>query len=180
MKTFLKYSGFLAAVIAVVGFILMMTTPAFFIQNGDNTYYLTGTQALFGEEVTGSIGGFITVNAGHINAVWSATLGWILAMVGILALICGVILPLLKLEKFAALVNIIALAALLLAGVFIFVSQPCSFTGKASGETYNPYSDYTLNATWVITGILYLVAGGLAIFPTAMDIFGGKGKKKRK
>lgn len=178
MKTFLKYSGILAAVIAIVGFILMMTTPAFFIQSGDETYYLTGAQALFGEEVTGSLGGFITLNAGHINAVWSATLGWILAIVGILALICGVILPLLKLEKFAALVNIIALAALLLAGVFVFVSQPCTFTLKGASEASEFYKDYALNATWVIAGILYLVAGGLAILPTAMDIFGGKKKRK--
>ena len=177
MKTFLKYSGILAAVVAIVGFILMMTTPAFFIVSGDKTYYLTGAQALFGEEVTGSIGGFITLNAGHINAVWSATLGWILAIVGILALVCGVILPLLKLEKFAALVNIIALAALLIAGVFVFVSQPCTFTLKGASEPSELYKDYALNATWVIAGILYLVAGGLAILPTAMDIFGGKKKK---
>lgn len=179
MKTFLKYSGILAAVVAIVGFILMMTTPAFayFPQNGD-PQYLTGAQALFGEEVTGSLGGFITLNAGHINAVWSATLGWILAIVGIIALICGVILPLLKLEKFAALVNIIALAALLLAGVFVFVSQPCTFTLKGASEASELYKDFALNATWVIAGILYLVAGGLAILPTAMDIFGGKKERK--
>ena len=37
MKTFLKYSGILAAVVAIVGFILMMTTPAFAYTSGDNT-----------------------------------------------------------------------------------------------------------------------------------------------
>lgn len=180
MKTFLKYSGILAAVVAIVGFILMMTTPAFFIKSGDEFYYLTSTQALFGEEQSGTILGFITLDAGHINAVWSAIIAWILAIVGVIALLLGVILPLLKKEKFAALINIIALAALVIAGVFIFISQPCTFTGKVSGETYTPYKDYQLNATWVITGILYIVAGALAIFPTAMDLIGGKKKKKRK
>ena len=176
MKTFLKYSGFLAAVIAVVGFILMMTTPAFaYFPKDSDPLYITSTQALFGED-TFALG----LKTGHINAVWSATLGWILAIVGVVALICGVILPLLKLEKFAGLVNLIALCALVIGGVFVFISQPCTFTLKGASEASEVYKDYALNATWVIAGILYLVAGGLAIFPTAMDIFGGKGKKKRK
>jgi len=178
MKTFLKYSGILAAVIAIVGFILMMTTPAFYLTSGDKTYYLTSTQALFGEDVTSSIS-IITINAGHINAVWSATLGWILAMVGIIALLLGVILPLLKVEKFAGLINLIALCALLVGGVFVFMSQPCTFTLKGASEPSNLYSDYKLNATWIIAAILYIVAGILAILPAAMDFIGGK-KKKRK
>ena len=179
MKTFLKYSGFLAAVIAVVGFILMMTTPAFFLQNGDKTSYLTSAQALFGEEVTGSLFGIITLNAGHINAVWSAVLGWILAMIGVIALLLGVILPLLKLNKFAGLLNLIALCALVLAGVFVFISQPCTFTLKGADEASNLFSDYKLNATWIIAAILYIVAGALAILPAAMDFIGGKKKKRR-
>ena len=83
MKTFLKYSGFLAAVIAVVGFILMMTTPAFayFPKDGD-PLYLSGNRVLFGEDTA----------LGHIDAVWTAVLGWILAMVGLIALIIGVLL----------------------------------------------------------------------------------------
>ena len=169
MKTFLKYSGFLAAVIAVVGFILMMATPAFayFPQNGD-PMYLTSTQALFGEDAL----------LGHIDAVWSATLGWILAMVGMVALILGVILPLLKLEKFAGLVNLVALVALVIGGVFVFISQPCSLTSSGLGATVvtHPYSDYGLNATWIIAAILYIAAGVLAILPAAMDLFGGKKK----
>ena len=177
MKTFLKYSGFLAAVIAVVGFILMMATPAFayFPKNGD-PLYLTGTQAIFGEEVKGSIS-IITINAGHINAVWSATLAWILAMVGVIALLLGVILPLLKLNKFAGLLNIIALCSLVIAGIFVFISQPCTFTLNGASEASNIYSDYGLNATWIIVAIIYIAAGLLAALPAAVDFLGGKKKK---
>lgn len=175
MKTFLKYSGFLAAVIAVVGFILMMTTPAFayFPKNGD-PLYLTSTEALFGADT------YLIVKTGHTNAVWSATLGWVLAIVGVIALLLGVILPLLKLNKFAGLLNLIALCALVLGGVFVFISQPCTWTPaieKAEPQAIN--KDFGLNATWVIAGILYIAAGILAIFPAAMDFIGGK-KKKRK
>lgn len=169
MKTFLKYSGFLAAVIAVVGFILMMATPAFayFPENGD-PLYLTSAQALFGEDAL----------LGHIDAVWSATLGWILAIVGMIALILGVILPLLKLEKFAGLVNLIALCALVIAGVFVFISQPCTLTSTVLGSKVvtTPHSNYGLNATWIIAAILYIAAGAIAILPAAMDLFGKKKK----
>ena len=175
MKTFLKYSGFLAAVIAVVGFILMMATPAFaYFPKDSDPLYLSGTQAIFGED-TFALG----LKTGHINAVWSATLGWILAIVGVIALLLGVILPLLKLNKFAGLINLIALCALVIGGVFVFISQPCTWTASISNEPTNLYADYGLNATWIIAAILYIAAGGLAIFPACMDFFGGK-KKKRK
>ena len=107
---------------------------------------------------------------------------WILAMVGVIALLIGVILPLVKKEKFAGLINLIALCALVFGGVFIFVSQPCTLTSTVLGATVvtKPYADYGLNATWIITAILYIAAGALAILPAAMDLFGGKGKKKRK
>ena len=165
MKTFLKYSGFLAAVIAVVGFILMMTTPAFaYFPKDSDPLYLTSTQALFGEDAL----------LGHIDAVWSATLGWILAMVGVVALLLGVILPLLKLNKFAGLLNLIALGALVVAGIFIFISQPCTFTSKASGETYEAFKDYKMNATWIIAAILYIAGGVLAALPAAVDFIGKK------
>jgi len=167
MKTFLKYSGFLAAVIAVVGFILMMTTPAFaYFPKDSDPLYLTSTQALFGEDAL----------LGHIDAVWSATLGWILAMVGVVALLLGVILPLLKLNKFAGLINLIALCALVFGGVFVFISQPCSVTSSGFGATVvtHPYADYGLNATWIIAAILYIAAGAIAILPAAMDLFGKK------
>ena len=42
----------------------------------------------------------------------------------------------------------------------------------------HPYSDYTLNVTWIIAAVLYILAGVLAIFPAAMDLFGGKKKRK--
>ena len=172
MKTFLKYSGILAAVIAGVGFILMMTTPAFayFPKNGDPEF-LSSARVLFGEDTL----------VGHVDAVWSAIVAWILAMVGVIALVLGVIFPLLKLEKFAGLLNLIALCALVFGGVFIFISQPCTLTTTALGVTVvsTPYSSYGLNATWIIAAILYIGAGILAILPAAMDFIGGK-KKKRK
>ena len=170
MKTFLKYSGFLAAVIAVVGFILMMTTPAFaYFPKDSDPLYVNSARVLFGEDSA----------LGHYDAVWSAIVAWILAMVGIIALLIGVILPLLKKEKFAGLINLIALCALVFGGVFIFVSQPCTLTSTVLGATVvtKPYADYGLNATWIITAILYIAAGAIAILPAAMDLFGGKKKK---
>ena len=116
----------------------------------------------------------ISINAGHINAVWSSIIGWILAMVGVIALLLGVILPLLKLNKFAGLLNLIALGALVVAGIFIFISQPCTFTSKASGETYEAFKDYKMNATWIIAAILYIAGGVLAALPAAVDFIGKK------
>lgn len=172
MKTFLKYSGIIAVVVAIVGFILMMATPAFayFPNNGD-PLYLTSTEALFGADT------FLVVKTGHTNAVWSAVLAWILAMVGMLALICGIILPLIKKEKFAGILNFVALFALVIAGVFIFISQPCTWTpALENAEAQAVNKDYVLNATWIIAAILYIAAGALAILPAAMNLFGGKKK----
>lgn len=172
MKTFLKYSGIIAVVVAIVGFILMMATPAFayFPQNGD-PLYLTSSEALFGADT------YVIVRTGHTNAVWSALLGWILAIAGMVALIVGIILPLLKKEKFAGLLNFIAFAVLVIGGVFVLISQPCTWTPaieNAEAQAIN--TDYGLNATWIIAAILYIAAGVLAILPAAMNLFGGKKK----
>ena len=151
--------------------LLWLTTPAF--SNGDHV--INGTAAIFGEDL-GELAGVKS----HLDAAWSATLGWILAMVGVIALLLGVILPLLKLEKFAGLVNLVALCALVIGGVFVFVSQPCSVTtsGYGASAITNPYSDHALSATWIIAAILYIAAGALAILPAAMDLFGKKKKRK--
>ena len=91
--------------------------------------------------------------------------------------ILGVVLPLLKLEKFAGLVNLIALCALVIGGVFVFISQPCTWTPaieNAEAQAIN--KDFGLNATWIIAAILYIAAGAIAILPAAMDLFGKKKK----
>lgn len=176
MKKFLQFSGLIALVVAIVGFILMMATHAFVYANGSVHGWYSGVAAIFGNgQYLAGVGGISAVDTFSGNLAWSALLAWIFVLVAMLILCLGVILPLLKvkaLEKWAGLLNLIAVGLLIVGGVFVFVSLP-AFAG--ANEWSN--TDYwSLGAGWVIGGILYIVAGALAIAPAAADFLGKKKK----
>ena len=169
MKKFLKFSGIVAALLAVVAFILFMACPG--VKSGSDVV-AKGTTLIFGKKETSTVLG--VTFTGETKLAWSALLAWIFVLVALVILLLGVILPLLKvnaLEKFAGLLNLVAVVLLVVAGVFAFLSLAvfCSANGIDSVP-----EKWTLGAGWVIGGILAIVAGVCAILPAAVDLLGKK------
>ena len=169
MKKFLQFSGIIAAVLAIVAFILLMATPA--IMSG-NDVVAKGLTVIFGKtESTSTIIGTFT---SETKLAWSGLLAWLFVLIAMLILLAGVILPLLKvkaLEKFAGILNLVAVCLLVVAGIFAFISLAvfCSANGLK-----NVPEQWTLSAGWVIAGILAIAGGVIAILPAAMDLIGKK------
>ena len=177
MKKLLKFSGICAAVIALVGFILLMTTPILEFHDGSDWSIITG--GVFG-------GGAIIGEGGSINMdhklAWTGLIAWILILVALVILIAGFVLPLLKvnaLEKFAGVLNLVAVISLIVAGILVFVSAPVFQHANGSevlGEWQDAYTNCTLGVGWIFAGILAIVGGVLAILPAAVDFIGSKKK----
>ena len=168
MKKVLQFSGFISLALAVVAFILMMSTVAILVPAilGGNSA-VTGVQAIFGYE---------TALGAHVNGSVLALIGWILALLGLVVVLAGIILPLLKVkgaDKFAGLLNLCAVICFAVAGVFCFIVVP-TFYGA---NDVNVPEKAAIGAGWVFAGILYIAAGVFAILPAIAD-FLGKGKKK--
>ena len=171
MKKFLKYAGACAALLAVVAFVLLMATPAVMYKGED--VVAKGIVAIFGQKETSSIGGLISFTS-ETKLAWSALLAWIFVIVALVILVLGVVLPLLKvkkLEKFAGLLNLVAVLLLVVAGVFVFITCPVFFA--ANGFDKVP-DNCALGAGWIIAGILAVLAGVVAILPAAADFLGKK------
>ncbi len=182
MKKFLKFAGLVSLCLAALAFIFMMAGHALeysvkgSLVNASGWY--SGVAVIFGKgpyELSGSIAGIGGTGNGTFegNPAWSALLAWIFALAAMIILLLGVILPLLKvkaLEKFAGLLNLIAVGLLVVGGIFMFVTLP-AFAGA---NEWNSQDNWGLNPLWIIAGILYIVAGAVAILPTAADFLGKK------
>ena len=162
MKKFLKYAGLCSLVLGVVAFILMLATKAI-VRPGNENYFVKGGMAIFGG--TESLFGAIAIKyEGSVMAL----LAWIFALVALLIVLLGVILPLLKvkaLTKFAGLLNLIACILFALAGIFMFFVVPTWYAANGMDVP----DKVAIGAGWVIGAILYLSAGAVAILPAAMD-----------
>lgn len=170
MKKVLQFSGIISVVVGVIGLVLLLATNAIIVGSGSLQVVTKGTTAIFGAK-TETIIGTATTNPSVL-----ALIGFILTIVGLVVVCCGVVLPLLKvkgIEKFAGLINLVAIVCFVVAGVFAFLVVP-SFYGANNSDVPN---NAVIGAGWVIGGILLLVAGGFAILPTAADFLG---KKKRR
>lgn len=157
MKTFLKFSGIISFVLAVVAFILFLATPGLAYKNGNLSYSIQGTVAIFGG----------TVNYVKYAATWAGLLVFILTIVALIILCAGIVLPLLKvkaLDKFAGILNLVAVVCLVLAGIFAFCIV-AAFKGANSVVL-----DYGIGAGWVIAGIISIVAGCIACAPAIVDL----------
>ena len=189
MKKFLQFSGLIAAVIAIAGFVLMMACPSvkdpvYIGEKLLGTIVIPGTSGIFGGDWPST--GNATVDAvlkyfgATINPTPSAIIAFVLMIVGMAILVIGAILPILKikaLNKFAGLLNLIAVLALVAAGVLIFVQIPCFLGAQAAEGSEVSTEGWKLGAGWLIAGICAIVAGVLAIAPAFAD-FLAKGKKK--
>lgn len=169
MKKFLKYSGIIAAILAIVAFILMLACPA--VRSGDDIV-AKGTTVLFGKKETSTVLG--VTFTGETKLAWSALVGWIFVIVALIILLLGIILPLVKvtaLEKFAGVLNLVAVVLLIVAGVFAFISLSVFCTANGLDSVPEKWS---LGAGWVIAGILAIVGGVVAILPAVVDLIGKK------
>lgn len=166
MKKVLQFSGIISLVLVAVAFILMMATPAIAGHTSLGDYSVAGTTAIFGHKSTGLLDP-------NYNPSVLGLIAWILILVGMVIVICGVVLPLLKinaLEKFAGLLNLIAVVCFVLGGIFMFIVVP-TFYGANELEIPDGAG---VGAGWVIGAILAIVGGAFAILPAAMDFIAKK------
>ena len=153
MKKVLQFSGLIALGLALVGFILMMVTPAVVTKDADTI--ATGTQAIFG--------------GNYIKLAPLALLAWIFALLAILVIVAGVVLSFLKinkLAKFAGLIDCICCLFFIMVGIFMFLVVK-SWGNANVGVGY-------IGAGWVIGGILFLGAGILLVLPDVLNLVGKK------
>ena len=172
MKKVLQFAGLISLALAAVAFILMMATPAI-IQTlvGDTQTVYAGTTAIFGKTTSTDV--IIGTLTNTTKPSVLALIGWILILVAMIILALGVILPLLKvkaLEKFSGVLEIAACAALVVAGIFMFLVVP---TFYAANE-WDVGDKTQIGAGWVIGGIIAIAAGAFAILPAAAAFFGKK------
>lgn len=175
MKKYLKYSGIVALVFALVAFILLMAAHS--VVYADNTAnWYSGISAVFGGGTAQiSIAGWS--NSGSVDAklAWPALIGWISILVAMIILLAGIILPLLKvkvLDKFAGVLNLVAVAALVTAGILIFFTEPAF--GAANEWSEESIKAWTLGGGYIAAGILAILGGCFAILPAAVDFIGKK------
>ena len=176
MKKVLKYSGIISLILAAIAFILMMASPAVVYKSGSTTIEFGGTMAIFGGPTDLNQKGILLIT-GDAKLSIMALLAWILILVGMIIILLGVILPLLKvtaLEKFAGVLNLIAVICLILGGVFMFLVVPTFFS--ANDRSVPDGTSITFG--WVFGGILAIAGGVFAILPAAMDFIGKKKQLK--
>lgn len=197
MKTFLKFSGIIAAIVGAVAAVLLvvgncLSLTASVTALGITTTTVTSygsTIALFGSGSTTTVitvaGTTTTGNPisfdGHVSAV--ALIGWILILVAVVALLLAFILAFFKVkavDKFAGLINLCAAACLVAGGIMVLSSMP-SIINDSLGLTTDSNEGFAFSWNWVMAAILAFAAAVLALFPTCAD-FASKGKtsKKRK
>ncbi len=175
MKKFLQFSGLIAAVVAIVAFILLLACPSMTYTLGDSTTEISGIFGIFGGKLTAS-GWGISLDLGEIKATASAVIAFILMIAAIVILLLGAILPIFKvtaLNKFSGLLNLIAVIALVVAGILVFIEVPC----YCAAQSYDKTDGYALSAGWIIAAICAIAAGVLAVAPSFAN-FIAKGKKK--
>ncbi len=164
MKKVLKFSGIAAFVFALVAFILMLSCPS-----------VTASGKYTG--ISGDFSGVQGIFGGNgVNATWSAIIAFVLIIAAMIIILAGIILPILKihaLDKVAGVLNLIAVIALVVAGIFLFIEVPCFKGANDIGDTGS--LALGLGAGWVIAGILSIIGGVVAILPAVFD-FLGKGK----
>ena len=179
MKKVLQFSGLISLVLVVVAFILMMASPAVVgtseVLGSKSITNLNGINAVFGKgsDLTAAETLWFANSDGKIVLSATSLIGWILLLAGLVIVLCGIILPLFKvnaLEKFAGLLNLIAVVCFVLGGIFMFLVVPTLY--GANGRDVADGAG--IGAGWVIGGILAIVGGAFAILPAAMDFIGKK------
>jgi hypothetical protein len=164
MKKFLKFAAPCACILALVGFILTLATPAITYPLNSGLFKdpnVAGTTAIFGKS-----GDYTSTKPSAL-----ALIAFILAIVAMLALICATVLPFLKNNKFAKFGGLLALIAgicLVVGCIFVFIVIPTF----ASANGLSNMDGWGLGAGLVVAAILYIVAGAVAVCPTVLNLLG--------
>ncbi|MBQ7995717.1 MAG: hypothetical protein IJ247_05875 [Bacilli bacterium] len=170
MKKYLKYSGICAALFAIVAFILVMVGVGIQLKGDGVTVDVeTAAGLIFGSKHEGIL------DNGTYKPAATSLIGWILLLVGLVIVILGIVLPLLKvnaLEKFAGVLNLVAVGCFVTAGVLFFFGKGAWY---AANDMDVPDSA-VLTGNVIVGGILSIVAGAFAILPAAFDFVGNKKK----
>lgn len=169
----LKYAGLCSLVLGAIAFVLMMVTPAVSVNALGATVNFSGTDVIFGLSNPTIAQAAAMVTTSGIKPSVLALIAWILAVAGLAIVLLGVIMPLLKVKaftKFAGLLNLIAVGCLVVAGIFMFIVLP-TFYGANGIDVPNNAS---IGAGWVIGGIIFIVAGAVAILPAVVDFISKK------
>ena len=179
MKKFLQFAGLISCCLALVAFILLMVTHSVVYLDDAAKNWYSGISAVFGGgQAQISVSGFgLTVSTGAVDVdaklAWCALLAWIFGLVAMLVLLFGALIPVLKikaLEKFAGLLNLIAVGLLVVAGIFVFFTVP-AFAGANEWKNSDGWG---LGAGYVIAAILFLAAGAVAALSPVMELLGKK------
>lgn len=162
MKKILPFAGFVAALLGIISFILILATNSVSYVNGNIIVDYSGAQGIFGGE------GVIT----DLKANGGAIVAFILLILGILAVAAASVLPLIKkFEKYANCIEVSGAVLLLTAAILIFCEVPmfCGVNGLSDAAKY-----YRLDAGWVVAGILAILGACVAVVPTVMVLVGKK------
>ena len=164
MKTFLKFSGIIAFVVALVGFILMLATTG--LKNEGTVLGLSysteisGAKVIFGED--------------NVDGAITGIFAFILVLIALVIICAGVVLPLLKvtvLDKVAGILNLVAVICLIVAGILCFTVKGSYFSAN-DASSFAEY--YDLGVAFILGGILYIVAGVVAICPAIANLISKK------
>lgn len=172
MKKFLKFSGIIAAALALVGFILLIACHGIVGKDDPAGNWYSAGAVLFGNGPAKVTAFWVFTGTFEGQASGAALVAWIFSLVALLALIVGVLLPLLKVkvsDKVAGLVNLCAVVLMITAGILVFFTVP-SWMGS---NGYNS-DGWGLSAGYVIAAILYIASGAVAICPAVVDFLGKK------
>lgn len=172
MKKLLKYSGICSFILALIAFILILSTNSLVFSYKQGP--ISVSTSISG--VLGIFGGTYSITSGvstTCKATASAIIAFVLILVAMLILLAGFILPLLKihtLDKVAGILNLVAVLALLIAGILLFVELPCFNAANGGGDT----TGWSLGAGWIVAGIMCLFGSIVAILPAVFDFLGKK------
>jgi len=173
MKKFLKFSGVISAALALVGFVLLIACHGVVGKDSPaNNWYSAGA-VLFGNGPAEVTVFWTFTGTFEGQASGAAFVSWLFSLIALVALIAGLVLPLLKVKAFtkvAGVVNLCSVLLLLTAGIVLFFAVP-SFAGN---NGWSSTDGWALSGGYVVAAILYLVGGAVAVCPAVVDFVSKK------
>ena len=121
---------------------------------------ISGAKVIFGED--------------NVDGAITGIFAFILVLIALVIICAGVVLPLLKvtvLDKVAGLLNLVAVICLIVAGILCFTVKGSYFSANDNSSVAKYYD---LGVAFILGGILYIVAGVVAICPAIANLISKK------